>query len=460
MGTEKIKINNRKKPVKTWKKLLLFAIAQLLIVSAVLCCYTVLFGGRVFTMRTLDGTYSHRMDPFEEAESFEDSSVFHYMMEHVSNDIMVLSVVRSQMETEGVFDGKKKIDITDYVHRRDQDAKEAVSAVFYLEDLLKWSKYGVEYTDQLVRIDGYGEYEIAPDGGSVYYIVPTGEITEAEERAAVVYEIDDTDGVYAYPNQSVSSNDAGDENGYYTPSVWMKQSIDYYTKFSGFSDIYTDEEGRTFGNVSVLKCRYQTVDGRNLEELVNNWEDYFTLVHNLEVAISNLDINYDNYQILKERFDGENTNLKYCIRMNVNGQATYVSNLEEFDGKKASDDTIMKTFTDNYGKYLYYCPADMEFETNTSMYETIVFNQMTSNLLEYAYPENTKIWMGLDTSYPNADSFSEAKRIFESVSVPVGTLLIAAAIFAAVYILILIILCWKAGWEKNEDGDTVISEHL
>lgn len=454
MGTEKIKINNRKKPVKTWKKLLLFAIAQLMIVSAVLCCYLVLDGGRVFTMQTLDGSVSFHMDSFEEAESFEDSTVFHYMMEHISNDIMVLSVVRSQMETEGVFDGKKKIDITDYVHRRDQDAKEAVSAVFYLEDLLKWSKYGLEYTDQFVRIDGYGESErILEDTDTGYYYIYDGDGDLLVERSDT-FEIKEAQ--EAYPNQSVSSNDLGDENGYYTPSVWMKQSINYYTRYANYSEIYTDEEGRTYGNVSVLKCRYQTADGRNLEELVNNWEDYFTLTHNLEVAISNLNINYNNYQILSERFDGENTNLKYCIRMNVNGKETYVSNLEEFDGKKASDDTIMKAFTDNYGKYLYYCPADMEFETNTSMYETIVFNQMTSNLLEYAYPENTKIWMGVDTSYPIADSFAEAKEIFDSVSVPAGTLLIAAAMFAAAYILILIILCWKAGWEKNEGGDTVL----
>lgn len=454
MGKEKI--NNRKRPVKTWKKLLLFGIAQLLAASAVLCCYVVLSGGRKFTVDTLDGRFSYHLDPFEEAESFEESSIFRMMMEQISKDIMVLSVVRGQMETDGVFDGKKEIDITDYVHRRNQDSKEAVSAVFYLEDLLKWNKYGLDYADEPVRIDGYGE--IGYTYSDSYYYAFEDEGENGEQAAVLIESVpQNSSEIYlAYPNQSVSSNDLGDGDGHYTPSVWMQQSISYYTRYANYSEIYTDGEGRTYGNVSVLKCRYQTVDGRNLEELVNNWDDYFTLVHNLEVAISNLDINYDHYQILKERYEAENSNLKYCIRMTMNGEESYVSNLEEFNGKKVSDDTIMKSFKENYGKYLYYCPADMEFDTNTTMYEAIVFNQMTSDLLEYAYPENTKIWLGLDTSYPIADSFAEAQRVFDSVSLPVGILLLAAAVFVAAYLVIMVILCCKAGWEKNEDGDTVL----
>lgn len=430
-------INNRKKPVKTWKKILLFLLAQLLIVSCVLCLYKTVAGGS-FRMSTLDGDLYYQAGPFESKENFEESYVFRQMMGAAINDIMVFSVVRSQMETDGVFDGKKEIDITDYVHRRDQGSKESVSAVFRLEDLLKWSKYGLEYETKCVRVDNW--YET---------------VGSAESEIAIM--IVDSE---AYPGQSVSGGNSEDGEGYYVPSVWMEQSMDAMTSYSGITDIFEDEYGYVYANINILKCRYQTVNGKNLEQLVNNWDDYFTLVHNLDLAIANLSINYNNYQYLQELYGEDKSNVKYCILTTSGGSKVQISNLKKFDGQKSNVETITETFQKNYDEYLYYCPAEMEYNTNMPVKEELVFSQMTSNLLEYAYPETTKIWIGVDSAYPVEDDFSNAHRVYESSTLPVVNLLILAGILFMAYFILMLVLCCKAGWESDEEGNTVLYLNL
>lgn len=171
-----------KKVVKTWKKVLLFILAQSMLVTSVLLAFNVLAGSQVL-IRTQHGLSTYHIDPFEKKVAFEDSYIYQTMLEEAINDIAVLSVVRKQMESGGNFYGRKQIDITDYAYRRDRESKSDVTAVFYLEDLLKWYKYGLIYEQQPVRIDNWqlSEEEV---------------ILEEENGQWTATE-------YAYPNQSV-----------------------------------------------------------------------------------------------------------------------------------------------------------------------------------------------------------------------------------------------------------------
>lgn len=445
---EKI-INNKKKPVKTWKKIVLFFVAQVLLVTSFLMVYNVFAGTRI-TVATDYEYYSYQVDPFEKEECFEDTYIFDRMFQSTLENITVLSVVRNQMETNGVFDGKKMINISKYANRKNQTENEEATALFYLEDLLKWYKYGMEYTGQKVRIDNYNNPNYSPS-----YEVDTAETGEVTIALAEDMQLNIEPG-YAYPNQSISGNDLGDKDGYYTPEIWMEQSIDYFTPYSNFYDIYGDEEGRVYGNVDILKCRYKTVDGKDLEELVNNWQDYFTLVHNLDVAMANLAINYESYQTYSKQYGEGMGNVKFCIRMTVDGEENYISNIPAFNGGMQSDKKITEYFTNEENKYLYYSPADMVYMTNTEIAEDSVFNMLTNQYVEYAYPETTKMWICFDSTYAVTDNFALAKTQYENTtSVPVGYL-ISAAILLLIYVLMMIYLCCKAGWEKNGDGEVVL----
>lgn len=451
MKEQKKIVNNKKKPVKTWKKVVLFFVAQALLVASVLLAYNVVAGARI-VVNTRYESYSYHVNPFEKEEHFEETDIFDNMFRAAYENIMVLSVVRNQMETDGEFDGKKVVNVSKYANRKNRIEVDGVTAEFYLEDLLKWDKYGFEYDQKEVCVDNYNNPSYDAEDAAVLY--DTGGIVVDIEDYEVAWS--NVAPGYAFPNQSVSGGDSESDNGYFNPEIWMEQSIDYYTPHAYFYDIYGDETGRNFGTLDVLRCRYKTVDGKNLEELVDNWMDYFTLVNNLKTAIENLAVNYSSYQTYSEQYGEGMSNVKFCIRMTVDGEENYISNIASFNGGKQSDDQITKYFTKEENKYLYYSPADMVYRTNTGVNEEHIFNMLTNQYVEYAYPETTKIWMYLDTSYPVEDTFSQAQEQYSNtVSIPVQYLIVAG-VCLVVYLILMIYLSCKAGWEKDETGETML----
>lgn len=455
--------NNQKRPIKRWKKIVLFFVAQIMLVTAVLLAYNFVTGTQL-QIDTAYGSYRYSMDPFEKKADFFESDIFERVFQSSMEEITEYSVVRQQMETGGFYDGKKRIDITEFANRKNRTDSDDVTAVFYLEDLLKWAKYGMEYQYQEVRIDNY-------DNTDYYYIIDEDgkenvSVTDAPAIATdktvlkigdgIVTEIKEAEAYPFYPGQSVSANDFGDSEGYYTPSVWMQQSIDYYTSYASFDGIWEDEDGRFWGNVNVLQCRYKTVDGKNLEELVNNWGDYFTLIHNLDSAIVDLSINYQNYQNLSEIYGEDKSNLKFCVRMGEGSETEYLSNLPELNGKTVSEEQVTRLFTEEYDKYLYYSPSDMTCLTNTSIQESKVFEVLTRKYLEYAYPESTKLWIGIDRELSVDDTFSKVCAVYENNGgIPPESLAVALVLLIA-YAALMIFLCCKAGWTRNEEGEVIL----
>ncbi len=438
------RINNKKKPVAMWKKVVLFFMAQLILAVSVVVAYNVIFGGSI-TVETPYGYHTYHMSAFDKEETFEDTDLFDTMLRESLDSITNYFVVCNQMETNGAYDGKKIINISEYANRKNDDDDNGATALFYLEDLLKWSKYGKEYEFKKVIVDNYNNpeysttYEIDDVDGMV-----TVEISESD-RANI-------EPGYAFPNQSVSSGDSFDDTGYYDPDVWMKQSIDFYTPYANIFDIYGDDEGNVFGNLELLKCRYKTIDGKRIDELVNNWQDYFALVQNLETAMNDLSINYETYQHHELQYGEGKTNIKFCALMTLDGEENYISNIPTFNGGKQDEENITEYFVNEKNKYLYYSPSKMEFLTNTGVEEENVFYLITNSFLGYAYPETTKLWIAVDTTYSFDDMFAQAHSQFlNATRLPMEYLWITAGLLI-VYVLLMIILCCKAGWCKDEEG--------
>ena len=57
-----------------------------------------------------------------------------------------IPVIKEQLETNEVFDTGKKINVTEYAGKIGEDDGCSVTAVYELDDLIKWGKYGVNYT--------------------------------------------------------------------------------------------------------------------------------------------------------------------------------------------------------------------------------------------------------------------------------------------------------------------------
>lgn len=94
------------------------------------------------------GTVSYVSYTPDPGTPFEESRVFNQIFGHAAADIIRFGVVSSQLETEGVFDGGKIVDVTAYNYRNSGLPEKYVTANYRLEDLLKWQKYGFEWTTE------------------------------------------------------------------------------------------------------------------------------------------------------------------------------------------------------------------------------------------------------------------------------------------------------------------------
>ena len=106
-------------------------------------------------------TYNYYKTPIERQQTaFEDTSLFTQILGDELEEITRMIVIRNQMETNGVYDGGKIIDITAFANRDERIADdEEVTAEYYLDDLIKWGNYGFDYETIGSRSELYDRYK-------------------------------------------------------------------------------------------------------------------------------------------------------------------------------------------------------------------------------------------------------------------------------------------------------------
>ena len=137
----------KKKNGKGTKRFLQFLQHSLITAAAVILL--VVISGSTVTVHDLYGNrrYTYTLWDVDPNEKYEDSDVFYAVFSRAISDVIRFGVLRSQMETDGEFDGKKIIDVTAYNNRTSAMPERYVTAEYYLEDLLKWENYGLEYAN-------------------------------------------------------------------------------------------------------------------------------------------------------------------------------------------------------------------------------------------------------------------------------------------------------------------------
>lgn len=359
-------------------------------------CISILIVGSSVQVSMMKSTTSYLVTPWNvDSSNYEESYIFRDILSSNIADAARIAVIRSQMETKGVYDPEKVIDVTAYVNRAGTLPEQYVTARYYLEDLLKWKKFGFERNYMLV------------DENTFYADVPT--YAEAEQVLA---------------EESMVTAD--------------------------MAELYEDEPSNVY--LEVLTCRYLTVDGKQIQELVSNQSEYEQLCKNIEQAATQLYYNYEEYLDEGDYFNEGHSNFRYCIRMMVDGEAVYLSNVD-ITGLK--DKNITERFEKN-GRYIYYYPAEMTYDTNTWIEESYV--QEVLHSYQYAYPEETKVWMAVDTTYPVSDAYTQALETYHKV-LPVWWYLVGTAVVALIlYGVLLIYLTIKQvreqGYGKESLGMT------
>lgn len=105
--------------------------------------------------------YSYTRTPIERQKTkFEDTALFTRILSDELADITRMCVIRNQMETDGVYNGNKVVDITAFANRDEVIADETeVTAEYFLDDLIKWGNYGFDYETIGNRSELYDRYK-------------------------------------------------------------------------------------------------------------------------------------------------------------------------------------------------------------------------------------------------------------------------------------------------------------
>lgn len=369
------------------------------------------------------GTYS--LSYADQDKRYEESKVFNSLLGYAAADLIRFGVICGQLETDGVFDGSKVIDVTAYNYRESGLPEQYVTAEYYLEDLLKWANYGFEYSGTAMTKED--EDQFLADMTKVTLIDPESE----------------------YYNTSDAS--------------YLKSDVASYTFVSDVSANQVrgeeaDDDGSTRSR-SILINRYKTVQGKNLEEYVSNWELYAELCKDLSRAANSLSYNYNEYVEYGDYYNIKNSNVRYLIAKTVGENTEYYSNLENEKDKNAVIEA-METDADKEdgffasGRYIYYSPSEMIYQTNTGIEESTIRGLLQE--YDYAYPETVRIWISVDTDYPVKDMFTQGAVGFSNYMPHIWQWVAAAIIAGIAYLVLLCHLTAVTGRDTDGKGKAAV----
>ncbi len=138
-----------KKGVKTG--FLKFLQHVLITVAAVMLLMFV--ASSIVVVNSYDKNEIYHLSASDQGRAYEDSVFFNTVLGKETEGVLKYVTIRTQMETDGTYDPDKIIDVASYNARQENGYSgiEGVTASYHLGDLLKWTKYGFEYTDANVN---------------------------------------------------------------------------------------------------------------------------------------------------------------------------------------------------------------------------------------------------------------------------------------------------------------------
>lgn len=410
-------MKKEKRMVQKGKKrgalLFLHVLQNIAIVTAVVLATKVYIDSYIM-IETAKGTESYHLRDEENGVAFEDSKLFNQLLGKSVTDIICFGAIRGQMETDAVFDAKKEVDVTAFANRYNGVEAEYITAKYYLDDLIKWSKNGFDYED--VHMTGQEADR---------FLSRTSTITVVNFDKSV------------YPGGTVT---------------YLNSDLNKCTKVKEVSGNLFDSGDyiRDDVNASVLTNRYHSVDGKNIENYVSTWEEYYTLCDNIRKAADDLAINYNEYYRYEQYYHQKNSNVRYYISKKIGAETIVFSNDKK---NTVTEFSQLRNDAKQQGKkYIFYDPINMKYETNTLIEEATL--RYVLNGYEYSYPENTQILICVDTDYPMRDCFVDAKEKFHNIAPYYLQYIIAAVFLGVLYLFLLLLITWKEGEAiQKENGE-------
>lgn len=436
----------------TLKRLGLGLIQHLMAVGILLAAAWIMFHS-FLTVLSMQGAKTYKIDPFHTDEIFEDSEVYQEIFRTAVADITRLVVIKEELETDGEFDPGKRIDVTEYAASKGIGSPCDATVQYALDDLIKWGKNGVEYNNRYMSMEDFLNYfgpvvdasnYALDENGQLYFEgfhngrAKAGDMEEREERAA------------KSEQELLEIENAFSE---YTTEALQDMAFGYImAEYPDNISVSREDDGSLNVFIPLLVCRYETVDGeRQLLSYADNWVDYMKLQENLAAAIQSIFTGYQQYQSCNELYEEGKTNLKYMVRMMQGNEKITFTNVSELEN--AEDSEVTEYFSE-YRRYLIYYPDNLEFTGNTMLSEDEVHQYIRE--YEYAYPESTHLWVGVDNTYSvSGDAFDNARTAFERIVPGIGFVVAAIISMGLVWIGIWFYLSATAGLARDEEGNRI-----
>ena len=464
-----------KKP--TFRRFCLSQIQHLALALAIMVFIWVAQNSVIQVENLYGETKQHRLDLYDSEERFEDTAVFSDMFDNAVSDLLTLTVIKAQLETDGVYDGEKMIDVTSFVNRREVVSLCPITAVYYLDDLIKWSKNGLEMTEKTFTKKDFVNYFGDNMLGIEHFYLD-------EKTGDLKYRGDLSENSQ---DNSVQESDEGTlETGATDNVTELQQEIDRikkeelqarleeeYSNYQRFNEDYlvdkaynyitshmdkpvtlSHEDDMEYVHLEMIKTKYATADGvLQLVDIADNWPDYSSLENNLIDAIESLAYNYNMYESRNDLYAEGNTNLSYLVRIpQEKGYIDYSNMAEQY---LAEDTAEIDNYFEDIGKYIHYSVDDIDCVGNVDISDEEMLLMVETH--KYAYPEGTRIWIGVDTDFEiQGDQFETGLEAFNSIVPRMEEFFLMIAGCLIIWGTIWTYLTYIAGHAYDEDGNTVL----
>ena len=221
-----------------------------------------------------------QLDLFAGEKSFEETAAFDEMLMSALQEIIRYNVAKSQMETDGVYDGRKEIDVEAFVNRKTDLARgmdtteeqwklvqadgievavsvgnefEEKAVKYYLEDLLKWQKYGIHYENVVMTAREFVTY-FSPAYPDMF------------------------DGVWTEEQEKLLQSYLGNASYSYTTG-YSPKAVDYLYVIFG---VDTEDKSKETTDALIAEYEVNAADWK-WEETENNVLSTFVYIHDTDI---------------------------------------------------------------------------------------------------------------------------------------------------------------------------------
>ena len=316
-------------------------------------CFVLLYVSSVIRVTGDKNIYHYQRTPIERKSiAFEDSSLFTEIIEDQIADITRMCVIRNQMETNGVYNGKKIVDISSFANRDDIIADDSITARYFLDDLIKWGNYGFDFETIGNRSELYDRY-LTIDGKELEAYATTNEeyktlVTNLQIAASELFQN------YTEYTKYQKKYADGNTNVIFCYAFTQNGKTSYYTNATtSFKGMTTDDITSLFAkynrfisyNPEKMQISTNThLNAQDMRNILMRYEYSFQDDSRIWIGIHN---NYANEDVIQRAYTAYNEPVQYFVIWFVGAILSLVvfvlsfvsmTKIEmgiEFEGKKA-----------------------------------------------------------------------------------------------------------------------------